>query len=641
MILQMVYKYTRKTERGSTWTEETMGSAIEAVQNGLSIRRAALKFHIPFSTLLKHIESNKTEKKLGRFKTVFTQEEEQEFVLHIKDLDNRFYGLTRKGLCELAHQYAEKNNIAHPFTNGIAGPQWYYNFMKRHPELSLRAPEPTSIARARGFNRPQVQRFFENLRAVMEKHNFSLANIYNVDETGIQTSAKRPPKVISLAGKKQVGSISSAERGTLITAVCCCSAAGGFIPPALIFPRKKRNPRYMEGAPPNSLDLVSDSGWITSETFLKWMEFFVAQVRPSENQKCLLILDNHSSHRSIQVLDYASQNHITILSVPPHTTHKLQPLDVSVYGPFGVYFEAEIDKWQKSHPAQHVTFFEIGRIFNNAYLKAATPSNAIKGFEKTGIAKCDMGVFTEADFLPADVTNIETDDNDVTTGEGNSALTSKPEDNVNKVNQNNDRIKEQSEEESKAGCSTQSESLSTGTVITRTTTNPKVNVKTPDKQENSEDLSRPGPSGLNVSNRIKLIDIHVLPKCEGRKPVKRRQTQKSEILTSTPVKEEIRTKNTTKNKASVKRKFEVDKDSEPTTKLSLKLPRPPSPIKVNPDDGETPCLLCSDTFRNSRPGEKWVQCNICESWAHALCSDYTSGVYICDICRTNVLNKRH
>jgi hypothetical protein len=33
--------------------------------------------------------------------------------------------------------------------------------MRRHPELSLRAPEPTTIARACGFNKPQIQKSIE------------------------------------------------------------------------------------------------------------------------------------------------------------------------------------------------------------------------------------------------------------------------------------------------------------------------------------------------------------------------------------------------------------------------------------------------------------------------------------------------
>ncbi|KAJ8949894.1 hypothetical protein NQ318_010528, partial [Aromia moschata] len=100
-------------------------------------------------------------------------------------INGGFYGLTRKDLHELAYQYAKKNQ--HPFKNEIPGEQWFANFM-RHPGLSLRQPKPTRIARARGFNKPQME------MAVIDKHGIKLDNTYNVDETGIQTSVKSHPK---------------------------------------------------------------------------------------------------------------------------------------------------------------------------------------------------------------------------------------------------------------------------------------------------------------------------------------------------------------------------------------------------------------------------------------------------------------
>lgn len=637
----MVYHYKRKTERGMSWTGEDMAAAIDCVnQKELSIHKAALRFNITYSTLQKHVKKNTSKKSLGRFKPVFSEEEENEFVEHIKALDGRFYGLTRKDLCELAYQYAEKNKIQHPFTNDIAGEQWFTNFMKRHPQLSLRQPEPTSIARARGFNKPQVELFFKNLKTVMDKYNIAMDNIYNVDETGIQTSAKKPPRVISIAGKKQVGSISSAERGTLITSLFCCSATGKFIPPTLIFPRKKRNPRYLNGTPPGTLDLVTDNGWISSEAFLKWMEFFVASVRPTKEHKCLLIMDNHSTHRCMMVLDYASENNVVILTVPPHTTHKLQPLDVAVYGPFSKYFQVEMDKWQKTHPGQHVTFFEIGQIFAPAYLKAAVPNNAIKGFRKTGISDCNMDVFEDYDFLPAQVTDIENmvannavmapiSDAPSCSTASCSLSVDLPPTSQNNVILNVDKTKELLK------CKNTFESNSATSLPNFND----FNINLP----SSSNLIPYFPLNPNLlapvnkpadNKKIKIIDIQVIPKCTQRVQKTTRKCQKSEILTSTPVKEELRNKVSSAKKQAVKRKIGVTSGVP-----KLKMPKPPLEEK-NPEENSVPCILCWDIFGNSKPGEDWIKCNICSRWAHKLCADYNSGVFICDHCRESVLKSR-
>ena len=65
-----------------------------------------------------------------------------------------------------------------------AGSGWIHVFLTRHPELSLRKPEPTSIARATGFNRPQVNRFFQLLEDVLHQYHFDSSGIFTCDETG-------------------------------------------------------------------------------------------------------------------------------------------------------------------------------------------------------------------------------------------------------------------------------------------------------------------------------------------------------------------------------------------------------------------------------------------------------------------------
>ncbi|GBM12737.1 hypothetical protein AVEN_228526-1 [Araneus ventricosus] len=78
-----------------------------------------------------------------------------------------------------------------------------------------------------------------------------------------------------------------------------------------------------DGAPTESVGFPTPSGWMTNETFLKWLQHFVSFTKPSSTDKVLLISDGHSSRKELDVVTYARENHVHMLSFPPHTNHKL------------------------------------------------------------------------------------------------------------------------------------------------------------------------------------------------------------------------------------------------------------------------------------------------------------------------------
>lgn len=60
---------------------------------------------------------------------------------------------------------------------------------------------------------------------------------------------------------------------------------------------------------------------------------------PTSDKKLILVLDNHESHKYYPALKYAFDNHIVFVLFAPHTTHKIQPLHVSVFGPIKRFYE--------------------------------------------------------------------------------------------------------------------------------------------------------------------------------------------------------------------------------------------------------------------------------------------------------------
>ena len=135
----------------------------------------------------------------------------------------------------------------------MAGDHWYYTFLKRHPELSLRQPEATLIGGACGFNTKANSDFFDLLDGVIDKSKLTGTLIFNMCESGL-ISDQKPRKVLSVNGKKQVGGLTSGERGSGITTiVCCASGAGQYVPAVLIFRRIRMAPVLGNAAPEGSL----------------------------------------------------------------------------------------------------------------------------------------------------------------------------------------------------------------------------------------------------------------------------------------------------------------------------------------------------------------------------------------------------
>ncbi|KAJ4430441.1 hypothetical protein ANN_22657, partial [Periplaneta americana] len=115
----------------------------------------------------------------------------------------------------LAYQLTKENNIPNQFSivKEVAGRDWFKRFMQRHNQkLSLRAPTDTSVARAKGFNRESVNKFFSPYEEAIEANNYPPSRIFNVDETGLTVVQNKLSKIIALKGKRQVDLLTAAER---------------------------------------------------------------------------------------------------------------------------------------------------------------------------------------------------------------------------------------------------------------------------------------------------------------------------------------------------------------------------------------------------------------------------------------------
>uniref|UniRef100_A0A8D8QYG4 Uncharacterized protein n=1 Tax=Cacopsylla melanoneura TaxID=428564 RepID=A0A8D8QYG4_9HEMI len=221
---------------------------------------------------------------LGRFQRVFTDEQEKEIVDHCKALDARYYGLTLRSLRHLLYDYAERNVINHRFNKDskLAGRDFTRSYLKRH-NMSLRLPRKISVARTMAFNKTQLTNYFSNLQDVYKKFKFPANKIYNMDETGVQTTPNNLPKHVAPIGKRDVSKAISSEQGQTVTAVCCMSAAGQYIPPFFIYKRKKMCRLLINNGPVGCDMAVTDKGYMNTQTFIVWLDHFAKYAIPTQD----------------------------------------------------------------------------------------------------------------------------------------------------------------------------------------------------------------------------------------------------------------------------------------------------------------------------------------------------------------------
>ncbi|KAL3270653.1 hypothetical protein HHI36_021182 [Cryptolaemus montrouzieri] len=137
--LYFMFSESMKEKLIGNLTEEMLRETRRRRDAGSSIRSIARDFEIDESSLRVRLKKVYGVESSERFK-YFTVEQGRSLADHRKEMDQRFYGLTRKMFRKIA--FSQKNGISNEFNvnSKMAGPDWTRNFSKNY-NLFLSSPQ--------------------------------------------------------------------------------------------------------------------------------------------------------------------------------------------------------------------------------------------------------------------------------------------------------------------------------------------------------------------------------------------------------------------------------------------------------------------------------------------------------------------
>ena len=342
-----------------------------------------------------------------------------------------------------------------------------------------------------------------------------------------------------------------------------------------------------------------------------------------------MLYDEHRSHVSLTLSDWARRNNVILFVLPPHTSHLTQPLDVGIFGPFKSMYYKECQDYMKHHPGLTITKYEVAQLTAKSNMKSVTAENLTSAFRKTGIYPFKTQVITDSQIAPATIYSNETLETNETMRDNEiDQSNDNPGENENQDNTDNQADQQQSDEQqpevSVAPSDPQSKPARTITSVVKA--KPKRKFVPPFLAGSLHKKSVIDILQEQASKKLKTVS-----KSPKSKPVSKPKLTKSNVTKKQPVSKTVSLSATMSNKSKGKTSKTPAVISEPLPGTSG-LNKHGGAINLEPaedtesdyslDDDQVKCCVCDlwEPEELKRMADvtfvEWAECDFCKHWTH-------------------------
>ena len=422
-----------------SYTAEQVMKAIADTQGGMSIKKAAIKWNVPRSSLqVFHRKGTYEPSSRPGPSSILSKAEEMLLTEWMIEMCRRGFPISKNNLLDSVQAILMTDQRSTPFINGRPGRSWFGAFLKRNPKLAERNAE--SISRGRGaLTEGCIRGWFADAHKFFAENNceYILMNNtrqYNADETGFQLDPKTGRV---LAPRGEVIYTESGGQKEQISVLITTRADGKVMTSCIVYPYKRGVPKaIIDNIPSGFCAARSDSGWMTSAVFYEYVaNTFIPELAKqrkleknlSEDEELVLTdadwvvlwVDGYSSHLTVHTSKVCELNKIILYCFKAHASHVCQPNDVGPFKPLKAEWKSAVAAWRLTHPYEQLTRVSFAPLLGKA-VENLNPDSIISGYRATGLYPFDPNAihyerltstnsakFDESAFAPAEATDYK------------------------------------------------------------------------------------------------------------------------------------------------------------------------------------------------------------------------------------------
>jgi len=378
---------TRRRSEKAARTNALVDEAIDGIKTKRfkSAYEAAKTLDISVTTLARRMAGGKNIAESREDQQKLTIAEEQAIAEQVSQLSETGFPVTHPWLHEMAEKLRERHTDDSQFLTPL-GQQWATRFLQRHPNLKTVMGRAIEAARLKEATTNAMTHFLDEFQRVINEYSIDVGNIYNFDESGFAQGVTETNNII-IDVNARIRFQAQQGRQEWTTVVECICADGSSVPPLVIFKGENLLHSWLPSQLPEGWVFCANSkGWTSNYHGLKWLtKCFEPATRDKADGKWrLLICDGHESHVSADFVAFCIDNRIHLLSLPPHTSHIVQPLDVGCFGPLKKAMSRELQRFNRTQISR-LQKFEWAEAYERARVTALRPDNVFGGWRGAGL----------------------------------------------------------------------------------------------------------------------------------------------------------------------------------------------------------------------------------------------------------------